>query len=761
MNEPERSVENQEDRKGEAPVASSEAMPPKEGDAARDAKGGSAGPELRQITSLRLLETLLLFARRFGKEVSMETLTAGLPHPPHRAAPDLLDFSQAETLFTKAARRAGFRATMAQRSLDEILDLHLPVILLLEKGQSCILEALSSDRTKAKVIHPGPTPLEEWVELEELARHYTGYLFMLKKEIDDREGGTFAWHHRGKHWFWDTLKLSWPIYKDVLLASLLVNLFVLATPLFTRNVYDRVIPNNAVETLMVFAAGVLIVYLLDALLKYFRSRMLEIAAKKSDVIMSSIIFERVMDMHMSQIPRSVGSFASNLKEFDSIRGFLTNATLAVVIDLPFAVIFLLVIWYIGGIIVLVPLTIMLIILAYALFIRKPLQESIESTYEAAARKNGILIEALNNIETIKAHNIAGQIQWQWEESVGEIARKSLRSRLMSASIPTLTGFMVQLNTVLLLMVGVYMIRDQELTMGGLIAITILASRTVAPMGQVAALLTNYSDAKTAYENIDRIVNQPVERLSGHQFIHRESFRGKIEFQNVTFTYPDSEVPALKNVSFVIEPGEHVGLIGRIGSGKSTIEKLILKLYDPDEGKILIDDVDIAQIDPARLRQYIGYVGQDIGLFRGTLRDNIANRRPGIGDERLLEAAKIAGVDEFARRHPMGYNMPVGERGQGLSGGQRQSIGLARALISDAPIMLLDEPTNALDQLSESRILQALSPVLKDRTVLLITQKFALLKLTPRVIVMHEGRVYLDGPRDEVLKRLNEGAGHAS
>jgi len=720
-----------------------------------DAKTDS-GLNYRITASKRLLETLQLFSERYGQRVSLETLTAGLPLEPDREAPDLLGRSQAEPLFAKAAKRAGFRATMVQRDLEELLDLQLPVILLLKQGQSCILEALSKDRSKAKVVYPGSPPLEEWVDLEDLKKEYSGALFLLKKELEStEEGATFAWHHRGKHWFWDTLKLSWPIYKDVILASLLVNLFVLATPLFTRNVYDRVIPNNAVETLMVFAVGVLAVYLLDAFMKYFRSKMLEIAAKKSDVIMSSIIFERVMDMQMGHVPQSVGSFASNLKEFDSIRGFLTNATLALVIDLPFSIIFLLVIWYIGGPIVLIPLSIMLLILGYALLIRKPLQESIESTYEAAARKNGILIEALNNLETIKAHNMAGQIQWQWEESVGEIARKSLRSRLLSATIPTLTGFLVQLNTVLIIIAGVYMIRDLELTMGGLIAIMILASRTVAPMGQVAALLTQFSDARTAYENLDRIVNLPSERLSGQRFLHRESFRGKIEFQNVTFTYPGAEVPALKNVSFVIEPGEHVGLIGRIGSGKSTIEKLILKLYEPDEGKILIDDVDISQIDPARLRQYIGYVGQEIGLFRGTLRENIANRRPGIGDERLLEAARIAGVDEFARRHPQGYNLPVGERGQGLSGGQRQSIGLARALVSDAPILLLDEPTNAMDQLSEQRILQRLAPMLKDRTVLLITQKFALLRLTPRVIVLHEGRVYLDGPRDEVLKRLSE------
>ncbi len=712
--------------------------------------------KIGQIASINLLETLIVFSKRYAKPISMETLIAGLPHPPTKDKPNMLSLSQAEALFIRSAKRAGFNSTLVAKELFEILDLHLPAILLLHKGQSCILEALSSDGKMAKVIYAGDRSLEEWIDIDKLASNYTGYLFLLKKEIPHQEGATFAWIHRQKHWFWDTIKLSLPIYKDVLLASLLVNLFVLATPLFSRNVYDRVIPNNAVETLMVFAIGVIFVYILDAFLKYFRSYMLEIAAKKSDVIMSSIIFERVMDMHFSEFPRSVGSFASNLKEFDSIRNFLTNATLALLIDLPFAILFLIVIAYIAGAIVWVPIITISIILAYALFIRKPLKKSIESTYEAQARKNGILIEALHNLETIKAHNLAGGIQWHWEESVAEIARKSLRSRMLSSSIPTITSFLVQLNNVLIIIVGVYMIKDLELTMGSLIAVTILASRAVAPMGQVATLLSNYSDAKTAYENIDRIVNLPVERLSEKSFIHRQEFKGKIEFKNVTFTYPNSEVPALKDVSFVIEAGEKVGIIGRIGSGKSTIEKLILKLYKPDEGKILIDDIDIAQIDPAQLRSFIGYVGQDVGLFQGTLKDNISNRSPNIDDDLILRVAKMAGVDSFARRHPKGYNMPIGERGQGLSGGQRQSIAIARALISEAPIMLLDEPTNSLDQVSENQILQALIPALKEKTILMVTQKFALLHLTPRVIVMHEGRVYLDGDRDKILKMLSKG-----
>jgi len=283
---------------------------------------------------------------------------------------------------------------------------------------------------------------------------------------------------------------------------------------------------------------------------------------------------------------------------------------------------------------------------------------------------------------------------------------------------------------------------------------ILASRTVAPMGQVAALITNYSDARSAYNTINEIISQPLERPEGQRFLQRDSFNGKIEFKNVSFSYPDSEQLALNDVSFVINPGEHVGIIGRIGSGKSTIEKLILKLYDPDEGSILIDDIDIAQIDPAQLRDQIGYVSQDVALFKGTVKDNILHRNPNVSDEKLLEAATLSGVDEFVRRHPMGYGMPIGERSQGLSGGQRQSIGIARALISEAPLMLLDEPTNALDQLSESRLLNHLKTAFAGKkTVLLVTQKLGLLAITPRVIVMNEGKVYLDGPREKVLKAL--------
>jgi len=708
---------------------------------------------IKKMRSDVLLETLSLFISRYSKSVSTETLTAGLPVAVGSESPDLLTFSQANTLFSRAAKRSGYKTTLIKRELNSILELHLPMILLLAHGQSCILESFSDDRKNVKVVYAGDTSLEEWVEVEALSQEYLGYGFLLKKEMKKEEHNNFVNKQHTKHWFWDTLKLSLPIYKDVLLASLLVNLFVLASPLFTMNVYDRVIPNNATETLYVFAFGVIMVYLLDGFLKFFRTRMLEIAAKKSDVVMSSIIFEKVLDLKMEMHPKSVGSFASNIRDFDSIRTFLTNTTMAALIDIPFAIIFLLVIYYIGGLIVLIPITIMLLILMYALFIRKPLERSIESTHEASARKNGILIESLNSIETIKTQGMASRVQWHWEESVGEIAKKSLHSKLLSASVPTVTGVLVQLNTVFIVMYGVFLIGNLELTMGGLIGIVILASRTVAPMGQVAALLTNYSDAKSAYDVINNITSQPMERLTEQHFLEREAFKGKVEFKNVSFSYPESEVKALDDVSFTIEAGEHVSIIGRIGSGKSTIEKLILKLYEVDEGSILIDDVDILQIDPARLRNFIGYVSQDIALFRGTVKENILYRSPVSNDEELLKVAHLSGVDEFVKRHPLGYDMPIGERGQGVSGGQRQSIGIARALISNAPLMLLDEPTNALDQLSESQIMSYFGEVFKNKTLILVTQKLGLLSSTPRVIVMSEGRVYLDGKREEVLKVL--------
>jgi len=703
-----------------------------------------------------LLDCLVLFTKLYHKPFSAEALTAGLPIEPGAEAPELFSINNAKGLFSRAAEKAGLKSSLIRRPLSQISPLQLPMIVLLSNQSACILDRFSEDGSQVKIIMPAEEAVEQWVDYDTLEDEYIGFGFMVKKAFEYTDENARTLNLNQKHWFWSTIKLSAGVYKDVLYASLLINLFVLASPLFTMNVYDRVVPNNAIETLWVFAIGVSIIYIIDTFLKFTRTYLLESAAKKSDIIMSSIIFEKVLDLKMAHHPASVGSFSSNLKDFDSIRGFLTNATMAAVIDLPFAVIFLAVIWYIGGSIVFIPMVTMFLILCYAFLIKKPLRASIESTHEASAKKSSILIETLNNIETLKTLGTLNQVQWRWEESTGEIAGKSLKSRLLSASIPTITQLFIQLNTVMIIVYGVYLIQEFELSMGGLIAIVILTSRTLAPMGQVAALLTNYEDTKTSYETLNDIISQPSERPAGKKFVERPEFSGQIEFVDVTFSYPNTEVPALKNASFIIKPGEHVAIIGRIGSGKSTIQKLILGLYEPDSGQILIDGIDIKQIDPADLRKHMGYVSQDIMLFRGTVKANITYRATHATDMQMIRAANISGASEFIKKHPKGYEMPIGERGLGLSGGQRQSIGIARAFLLNAPIMLMDEPSNAMDQITEAKLLDSLAQNLKGTTSLLVTQKMTLLRIVDRVIVVNEGKIFIDAPKDEALSQLQGG-----
>ncbi len=706
-----------------------------------------------------LLETLVMFTKLYHKPFSADALIAGLPMDMSGDSYKLFSINKSKGLFSRAAQRAGLKSSLINRELQDISPLQLPMILLLSNQGACILDSFNADHTKAKVYMPSEDPVPMWVDMDDLKDEYLKYSFMIKPEFNSEDVESKTLDIKQKHWFWSTLQLSKSMYKDVLIASLLINIFVLASPLFTMNVYDRVIPNNATETLWVFAIGVIIAYTIDTFLKFTRTYLLEHAGKRSDVIMSSIIFEKVLNMKLEHHPHSVGSFANNLKDFDSIRSFLTNTTLVAFIDLPFAFIFLAVIYYLGGMMVLIPMLTMTLILVYTFIMREPLQESIKSTHAAAAKKSGILVETLNNIETIKSLGSLSQAQWSWEEATGEIAGKSLRSRLMSSSIPTITQYLIQLNTVMIVIYGVYLIQEFELSMGALIAVVILTGRTLAPMGQVAGLLSNFEDTRTSYQTLNEIISKPSERPHGKKFVERPNFSGKIEFVDVSFAYPDTDFKVLKNVSFVIQSGEKVAMIGRIGSGKSTILKLILGLYEPDEGSILLDGIDINQIDPADLRRNIGYVAQDVVLFRGTLKDNIIFRSPNATDQKMIKAAQVSGTDEFVRRHPKGYEMPIGERGIGLSGGQRQSIAIARAFLLDAPIMLFDEPSNAMDQITENNLYTNMRANLSDKTSLMVTQKMNLLTVADRVIVFNHGSIYLDGPKEAVLKALKDGETH--
>ena len=701
-----------------------------------------------------LLQCLVIFTKLHNNPYSADALTIGLPVKDGEEI-ELFSLKSSKSLFSRAASRAGFASTLVRKDLDQISPLVLPCILMLRGKKACILQSFSEDKKMANIITPDLSTGTSTIETSKLKDEYLGYAYYLKREFVPEDTSSTKLIDAGNdHWFWGTLKRSKKIYFDVVIASFIINLFVLASPLFTMNVYDRVVPNNAVETLWVLALGVSVVYGIDLFLKFVRSYFLEIAGKKSDIIMSSILFERVMDMKFSNKPKSVGSFASNLKEFDTVRNFFSSASLAAIGDLPFALIFLIVTYFIGSYLVLVPIVIMIAILCYTFFIKDPLQNAIKSTFEASAMKNGILIESLSSLETIKTLGASGHVQWNWEEATGEIANRSIKSKIITTSITTVTSFLVQLNTIAIIVLGVYMIQDTHLTMGGLIAAVMLSSRAIAPMGQVASLAANFEQTKTAYQSLSKIMQMPVERPEGKKFVRRNSFDGKIEFKNVSFTYPDTTKGSLDRINFVIQPGEKVGIIGRNGSGKTTLQKIILGLYAPTEGSVLIDGIDINQIDPADLRRNIGYVPQDVVLFKGTVRENIVQKAPYVDDMQIIKAAKVSGVDEYVNAHPLGFDMPVFERGDGISGGQRQSIAVARAFLLDSPIILLDEPTNSLDNTVESKLKANLKVNTVNKTMILVTHRTSMLDLVDRLIVMDNGKILLDGPRDEVLARLS-------
>ncbi|MBF0923571.1 MAG: type I secretion system permease/ATPase, partial [Campylobacter concisus] len=667
-----------------------------------------------------LLQCLVIFTKLHNNPYSADALTIGLPVKDGEEI-ELFSLKSSKSLFSRAASRAGFASTLVRKDLDKISPLVLPCILMLRGKKACILQSFSEDKKMANIITPDLSTGTSTIETSKLKDEYLGYAYYLKREFVPEDTSSTKLIDAGNdHWFWGTLKRSKKIYFDVVIASFIINLFVLASPLFTMNVYDRVVPNNAVETLWVLALGVSVVYGIDLFLKFVRSYFLEIAGKKSDIIMSSILFERVMDMKFSNKPKSVGSFASNLKEFDTVRNFFSSASLAAIVDLPFALIFLIVTYFIGSYLVLVPIVIMIAILCYTFFIKDPLQNAIKSTFEASAMKNGILIESLSSLETIKTLGASGHVQWNWEEATGEIANRSIKSKIITTSITTVTSFLVQLNTIAIIVLGVYMIQDTHLTMGGLIAAVMLSSRAIAPMGQVASLAANFEQTKTAYQSLSKIMQMPVERPEGKKFVRRNSFEGKIEFKNVSFTYPDTTKGSLDRINFVIQPGEKVGIIGRNGSGKTTLQKIILGLYAPTEGSVLIDGIDINQIDPADLRRNIGYVPQDVVLFKGTVRENIVQKAPYVDDMQIIKAAKVSGVDEYVNAHPLGFDMPVFERGDGISGGQRQSIAVARAFLLDSPIILLDEPTNSLDNTVESKLKANLKVNTVNKTMILVT-----------------------------------------
>lgn len=708
-----------------------------------------------------ILDSLVIFSKLHGKRYSREVLSEGLPIEEGQTAPKLFSVraNSARALFSRAAHKAGFKTKITKIDLEDISSLILPCIILLKTDDpnevnACIIESYDELRENAYVIFPEAGEIVSKVPIEDLKKEYFGLSFFLKKEYRFESEDFKLIDNKDKHWFWDTIHNIKYIYKDVLLASLVINLFMIATPIFTMNVYDRVIPTGAFTTLWIFALGVIVVYIIDLGLRFLRTYLLEIAGKKSDIIMSSIIFEQVMDLKISSIPKPIGSFASVLKEFESLRSFMSSTTITLFIDIPFVFIFLFTIYFVSGHLVWITVVSMLIVIVYTYSIKDKMLESVKATSGAGSLKNGVLIEAISNLEALKSLNALSFYQYKWEEATGEIAEKGIKTKTLSAAIGTVSGFVTQLNTVLLIIFGAYMIDSQELTIGALIASVILSGRALGPMGQVAGMIAYYQHVRSAYDSIENVMNLESEHPSDKQFVRRPAFKGNIEFKHVTFGYPGTDFKQLIDVNLRIKQGEKVAILGKVGSGKSTLQKLLLGFYHQDEGSVLIDGIDVKQIDPVEIRSNISYMSQDIALFAGSARSNILLKKHKASDEELLRAAQISCASDFINKHPQGFELPIVEKGENLSGGQAQAISLARTVIDDSALFILDEPTKSFDSGTSKRVLTNLKQVLEKKTLILITHTPADLVLVDRIIVMDSGKIIMDGPKQEVLDKLN-------
>lgn len=641
-----------------------------------------------------------------------------------------------------AMERAGLQVGFGAQALNDLDNSLQPAILLLNDDRAVVFHGRVGDTVTVFDPRFGETLGE--LRLDALEAVYTGYAMLLRREHrDDRAPG--AGGGRG-HWFWSALTANRWAYAQVLLAAVLANVLALTTSVFTMVVYDRILPNEATESLIALTLGVGIALLFDFLIRTLRAGFIDSAGQRADLMMGRRIFDHLLDLQMAARRGSSGAMANTLREFETLRDFLTSATLVAVVDLPFIVLFIAVIQAIGGPLAVVPAVAVPVVLVVGLAVQPILGRLAESSYADGQSKQSVLVETVTGLETIKAVGAARRMRARWDEAIERASTHSLRARAVAQFALNLTTFTQQAAQVMVIFYGVFLISDGQASMGALIACVILTGRTLAPLAQLAQVLTRVTQARASYRSLDSLMRADSERPEGRTWISRPRLDGHITFDDVRFTYPDQLVETLKGVSFTVAPGEKVAIVGRIGSGKSTVARLLLGLYQPSAGAVRVDGVDIRQIDPGDLRRNVGSVLQDVWLFTGTVRDNIAMGSLRPRDADILEAARIAGVEDFVAQHPSGYDLMLTERGEGLSGGQRQAIALARALVGRPPVLLLDEPTSAMDVQNEAAVIARLKESLADRTMVIVTHRTSLLDLVDRVIVIEDGAVGADGPK---------------
>lgn len=692
-----------------------------------------------------LSDSLLYLAAHHGRALSRSALLSGLP----------LDSGVLSiALYERAAQRAGLEAQLVERPLSEIPALVLPCVLMFHDGTTRILLTIDEAAGRLTIVDPSRREQPAIERFDAVAARYVGFAYLVRPAavVDPRVAA--AGEVSKTHWFWSVVSRFGANYGHVAIAAFIVNILALAAPLFTMSVYDRVIPNGAIPSLVALGVGLMLAIGFDFLLKVVRSRIIDMTGKKIDVVLAANIFEHVMSLKMDKRPPSVGILANQLRDFDSVREFFTSGTVVSATDMLFAVVFIIVLFIIAGPIAWIPLLMLPVMIAVGLLIQRPLERAMRQMQAQSAARHGILVESLNGMETVRAVAGESRVQTVWERSVAAQARSSEDVQFWASMAMTAASVASQFCSLLLVVVGVFLILDGKLSVGALVAANMLSGRVLGPIAGIAGLMTRFTQTTSALRSIDRLMSLDRERPPEKIYVAREINQGRIQFKNVSFSYPGSQTKALDNVSFDIKPGEKIGIIGRVGSGKTTVGRLATAFYPPTEGSILIDGIDIQQYDPADLRAGIGFVLQDTDLFYGKLRDNITLGRPAATDEEVLEAARLAGVETFIAGHPQGYEMMIAEGGRSLSGGQKQAIGLARVLIRKPRVLFLDEPTAHFDVRSEGEFLERLKLLAKgEMSIIVSTHRPSLLSLVDRILVFDSGRIVADGPTAQILTML--------
>jgi ATP-binding cassette subfamily C protein LapB len=701
-----------------------------------------------ESVTAQIFDPLALCLIRVAKDheirITQEGLLSGLPLPNGRLIPDF---------FARAADRVSLSSNMVQQGLEQLNHFVFPAILLLKENTACVLYRLDSERQMATVYFPEMNDTVSEVPIAQLQEKYAGVVIYLQQRqfVADNQ---VKLQKNSQHWYWGVIRQHRGMYKDILLAALFVNIFALSSPFFVMNVYDRVVPNHALDTLWVLALGISIVITADLVLKLIRSYFVDLAAVRADNKLSAYIMEKVLGRRMEQNNMSVGMTASNIQSYESIRAFTSSMTVVSMIDLPFFVLFLAVICLISWVFV-VPLLIgALVILLYALSVHISMKKLSDAMSEASQQRQGLLIETLNNQETIKSFNAAGRMQALWEKATRFTVHYSSKLRFIGGTVGNFAAWVQQIVGVVIILVGVYLIVDGKMTQGALIACYLLSTRALAPVSQVAGLLTQYYSASSALKMLNQTVEAEQERENLKGWISHPHLHGHIEFKNVSLKYPNEARSALDDISFSIRAGEKVAILGKIGSGKSSIEKILLSLYRPTEGAVFIDQTNMSQIDPAELRSQIGYIPQDIELLNGTVLSNIVLGNPHASRLALEQSLVISGLGQILKAHEDGLSLQVGEGGNKLSGGQRQAVAVARAIAQNAKILIFDEPTSAMDSPLENHVIHHLKHYMTaQHTLILVTHKPALLALVDRIIILEDGKIIANGDKETVMKAM--------